>query len=327
MKVLNKILTSIFVLCITWSVFSQQESQYSQYMVNPYLFNPALAGAEDYLDIKAGFRKQWAGLDGAPRTMYLSGHTPLGSEKLRHASGDREGVRHSIGGAVINDEVGAFYNTALYGTYSYTMTLAEGKYFGYRNKKSGVELSFGANLGTKRLGVDANKATPLETQDAVYQSISSRALWLPDASLGGWLHFGDFTYFGVSLQQIFGNKLKITETSNFSRHFNVVGGVDLPVSKELHVLPSLLIKKSAGSPYSYDINCRIDYKDRFFGGLSYRKQDAISVMLGIVLDSRYEVYYSYDHVTSAFKDFSRLGGHEIVLGYRLHRKVEVRSTY
>lgn len=307
-------------------VDAQQETQYSNFMVNPYLYNPAIAGAKNHIDIKAGYRKQWTGVEGAPQSMYLSGHAPLGAEKLRHARGDRKGTRHSVGGAVINDRAGALFHTALYGSYAYTLTLAKGKYFGYRNKKQGVELSFGANAGTKRFGVDAAGARPLNTEDAVYQNLASRAVWLPDASLGGWLHFGDFTYVGLSLQQIFGNRLKITEASSLSRHLNAVAGIDLPVAKKINLLPSLLVRKSAGAPLSYDANLRIDYNDQFFGGFSYRKQDAVSFMLGMVLENKYEIYYSYDHLVSGLREFSTAGGHEIVLGFRLERRVLVRSS-
>jgi hypothetical protein len=53
-------------------VLGQQRPQYTQHMINPFLVNPAVSGTEDYTDIRAGYRKQWVGFDGSPRTMYLS---------------------------------------------------------------------------------------------------------------------------------------------------------------------------------------------------------------------------------------------------------------
>ena len=47
-----------FVFC---TAIAQQAAQYTQYMVNPYLMNPALSSVEDMIDIKTGYRTQWVG--------------------------------------------------------------------------------------------------------------------------------------------------------------------------------------------------------------------------------------------------------------------------
>ena len=44
-------------------------------------FSPAFTGANDFLDIRTGFRKQWAGFDGAPTTGFLSLYTPIRLKK------------------------------------------------------------------------------------------------------------------------------------------------------------------------------------------------------------------------------------------------------
>jgi type IX secretion system PorP/SprF family membrane protein len=71
-----------FILFLVASLFcyrlsAQQNPQYSQYMMNTYLINPAVVGIEDYTDIKVGYRNQWTNFEGAPTTYYLTAHFAL----------------------------------------------------------------------------------------------------------------------------------------------------------------------------------------------------------------------------------------------------------
>jgi hypothetical protein len=38
--------------------YAQQRPQYTQYVFNSFLLNPAVAGIENYVDLKAGYRSQ-----------------------------------------------------------------------------------------------------------------------------------------------------------------------------------------------------------------------------------------------------------------------------
>ena len=66
------------MLVVLGPALAQQRPQYSQYMLNNYLLNPALTGIEDYADVRFGHRQQWVGLEGAPVTYYVSAHMPVG---------------------------------------------------------------------------------------------------------------------------------------------------------------------------------------------------------------------------------------------------------
>ncbi|HEX6333331.1 MAG TPA: type IX secretion system membrane protein PorP/SprF, partial [Flavisolibacter sp.] len=69
----------LFPLCLA----AQQRPHYTQYILNNYILNPALTGIENYTDIKISARDQWVGLDGAPRTIYLTAHAPLGKNDYK----------------------------------------------------------------------------------------------------------------------------------------------------------------------------------------------------------------------------------------------------
>ena len=62
------------------NVHAQQAIQFSQYFSNHLIINPAYAGAEDALSMTLVHRNQWTGVEGAPKTTTLSGHTLFRNE-------------------------------------------------------------------------------------------------------------------------------------------------------------------------------------------------------------------------------------------------------
>ena len=139
-----------FGFCIaSTAVFGQQLFQQTQFMVNPYTLNPALAGSEDFLDIKVGYRNQWVGfndtdnyIDGAiaPRTTYFSAHTALGHDHGYYKDWKHEHKAfHGVGGFVASDKLGAFSSNSVYGSYSYNMGLLKGKDNGQKYGFNGKE--------------------------------------------------------------------------------------------------------------------------------------------------------------------------------------------
>src|SRR5476649_2719741 len=70
----------VVFFAVTQLALAQQKPQYTQYVFNNYLLNPAVTGIENYTDVKAGYRSQWTGLQGAPVTSYLTINAPLGKD-------------------------------------------------------------------------------------------------------------------------------------------------------------------------------------------------------------------------------------------------------
>ena len=66
-----------FIALLSHKVEAQQDSQYTQYMYNTMMINPAYAGSRGGTSIFGLYRNQWVGLDGAPKTATLSFHTPF----------------------------------------------------------------------------------------------------------------------------------------------------------------------------------------------------------------------------------------------------------
>ena len=65
------ILTLLLIGCVL-KTSSQMDPLYTQFMTNPFLINPALAGTYNYYQIIANSRLQWAGFTDAPITNVIS---------------------------------------------------------------------------------------------------------------------------------------------------------------------------------------------------------------------------------------------------------------
>ena len=113
MKNIKLLILGTFILAIT-SMHGQQDPQYTQYMYNMNVLNPAYAGSQGTLSIGVLGRTQWVGFEGAPRTITAAIHAPIGRKK-------------GLGLSVIADEIGPVKEQNIYGDFSYTIDLSEDK--------------------------------------------------------------------------------------------------------------------------------------------------------------------------------------------------------
>ena len=109
---LLKYLSAILVVMSSSAVFAQQDPQFTNYMYNTTVINPAYAGTRDALSILALYRTQWAGLDGAPVTASASVHSPMTNSNL------------GWGLSVVNDEIGPSIEQHFSADFSYRITFA-----------------------------------------------------------------------------------------------------------------------------------------------------------------------------------------------------------
>lgn len=325
---MNKLVTILFVcfFSLFWSVMStaQQQAQFSQDMVNPYMINPALSGVEDFIDIKAGVRQQWVGVDGAPVTRYLTAHSSVG--KTHHPRTKRNDYHnwHGVGGMFLNDQAGGLGMNTIVANYAYNLKISDGKGYGMHHK-DGVRLAIGTFLGMTQFNFLDQPTVQIEGDNAL-QSLRSKKPWVTEASLGGMLYYLDKFYVGFSGMNLLGNSFNrnndnISDISRFVRHYYFISAYKQKIGEDgLFLMPSVVARFASPLPVSIDINLRLDYKDTFFGGISYRNQDAIALLAGVIYNDTFEFGYSYDVTLSDLGEYSK-GSHEIIVGLRLHHKI------
>ena len=92
-KNLKYILHSFLLLTGLFSV-AQQDPQYTQYMYNMSVINPAYATEGEDINVGALYRSQWVGTVGAPNTGTLFVHVPL-KEKIQVSAKTRYSTKES----------------------------------------------------------------------------------------------------------------------------------------------------------------------------------------------------------------------------------------
>src|SRR3954465_13312538 len=75
-------LTILILIICGASAFAQQLPQYSQYMLNEMAINPAVAGRDDFAEVRSNNRHQWMGITDGPRTYMLTLQGPIKDKNM-----------------------------------------------------------------------------------------------------------------------------------------------------------------------------------------------------------------------------------------------------
>lgn len=307
--------------------YSQQRPHYTQYVLNNYVLNPALSGIENYTDLKISGRDQWVGLQGAPKTMYLTVHAPIGKKdyKTSATSFDVPGENprgtaywqnytasephHGVGLSIINDRTGAYNRLNANISYAYHLGLSPR-----------TNLAAGFSAGITRIGRNASKDVFGNPGDPAQGSTGDLYRMKPDLNFGLWLYSADY-FVGVSGQQIIPQTIVFENDTlgiKLVPHLFATAGYRFLVSEEINAVPSLMVKYVSGSPTTpqFDLNLKFQYKDLLWLGAGYRQNNGFSGMLGLNVGNTFNVGYAYDYTTSPLNRVSN-GTHEFVIGFLL----------
>jgi type IX secretion system PorP/SprF family membrane protein len=292
-----KRITCLITLCLSLGYLAQaqQNPLSTLFMTNPFVLNPALAGTNNYFQVLSSNRFQWVGFTDAPITNSLSVYGPL----VKHPMG--------WGGTICYDVSGPVSMGSLYGSYAYHYSINED-----------MKVSGGLNLGIMQYRIDYAKIEMPTEGDPVMNAKEN--YYIPDATVG--FYFWSSTYHaGLVFSHVLNSKIKIgddpTGESRLKTHFYLTGGYKYYINREWAVEPSLVLKKVWPAPFQLDINARVWYRNMLWGGLSYRTQEAISILLGYTWDKKIYIGYSYDVVLNPIGAHN-FGSHEIMLGYRFN---------
>lgn len=282
---------------------NQAEAQhlplFSQYFFNDFAINPAVAGSNDWYDVRSNHRYQWAGITDSPRTFTLSMNGPSKNKKMGY------------GGYVYTDNVGPTRRTGFQVAYSYHLKI-----------NTEIKLSFALSGGLLQYAVDGSKITTHDPGDAVISTGYQSSL-VADFKFGFYLYSKKF-WVGGSVPQLLSNKLFFFDSQQFSAsqlwfHYNLSAGYTFDINDDFQIQPSFLVKYVKHIPMQLDAMARAIYKEQVWLGVSYRTMDAISVMAGYTYRNNLSIGYAYDLTQSNIKNYSS-GTHELMLGIRFIQK-------
>ena len=273
--------------------YSQQDPEYTQYMYNMNIINPAYAGSRGTLSIGVLGRTQWVGIDGAPNTATLSIHAPVGKNL-------------AVGFSAIVDELGPVKEQNIYADISYTIsTSEEGR------------LAFGLKGGITLFNTDFFNIilpqTPVGADDLFKENINRT---FPNFGAGIY-YYNEKFYVGLSAPNILetlhfekgGNT--ITRASE-ETHYFLTSGYVFDMSETVKFKPSFMLKGVQGSPLSVDVSANVLMNDRLEFGLSYRLDDSVSGLVNFGITPSLRMGYAYDFTTSNLGNYNS-GTHEVFL--------------
>ena len=291
MKKLSLIVLVVSLLCVDFAS-AQQDPQYTQYMYNMNVVNPAYAGNKEVLSITALYRKQWSGFDGAPETITFSAHSPI-SDKI------------GLGLSAIKDELGPVSETNVYADFSYTLQVSES-----------LKLAFGLKAGATFHDVGLIDLELQDPNDPFFsQDINNT---YPNVGAGAFF-YGDKFYIGLSVPN-FLNSVHLDENGikygSETNHYFATAGYVFDVSENMKLKPSVMVKSAFDAPLSIDGNLNALFYEKFGIGASYRLDESFSGLVGFQVTPNIRIGYAYDRVVSDINVVSD-ASHEVILTFDL----------
>ncbi|WP_085537206.1 PorP/SprF family type IX secretion system membrane protein [Massilibacteroides vaginae] len=300
---MKRVIRSIILfLCITTAVQAQYDAQFSQYFMTMGYYNPAFAGTREDLNLLGIHRQQWVGIDGAPKSFFVSADMPL---KLGETN-------HGVGMILFTESIGLFQNTHIAGQYA------------YKNKLFGGTLSIGLQLGIVNQSFDGSKALPsgkdvtTQVEDPAIPNALVSAVGL-DVNAGIYYTRKNF-YFGVGAMHVTEPEIMLQENvyTYIAGSYNLVSGYNIQLKNPLYELQPSVFLKSDTRTFQADVTGRVVYNKMFNGGLSWRINESIVFLLGASFGN-IQVGYAYDFPTTPILKGSH-GSHELMLTYKMKLK-------
>jgi len=296
---MKNILISFIALMTTVVMWSQQDAQYTQYMYNMSVVNPAYTtGNIGVVNLGALHRTQWVGANGAPKSSNIFAHTPI-----------NENVE--VGFSLVNDNIGdVVKQNDLYADFAYKLDLEE-------NGK----LSFGLKAGVTFFDVNFN-GFALESGDVFTDPDFAENINQSFLNFGAGVYYNtDNYYVGLSVPAILNAKHLDRNNGKYQgseqAHTYLTGGYVFEINELFKFKPAFMAKAVKGAPISLDLTANVLFDNKVEFGVGYRLEDAFSGMVNFKATPELRIGYAYDHTISNLGPFSS-GSHEIFILYDLN---------
>ena len=293
-----------FLLLSPCFLMAQVNTNFSQFFINPYLYNPSYAGADAQSAIFLSYRNQWTGFEGAPSIANLSFHSPAGKSV-------------GLGLNFTNEQKSILHTNSAQLSLSYALSLSDDIFF-----------RFGISGGGSFSAVDLNEIE--DPSDPAFASIMENNIYLI-GNAGVSLQVKTFNL-GVAVPNLFTEEYVTTE--NFS-----VGEIE-PLEQLLisasnrfyfgggkHIFePSVLYRYSDIFPHQIEAAGVVHLNHVVWFGGSYKQDFGISAFAGLKVNQKMGVGYSYSLANSGINEIAR-PTHEIHLSLLLGDKNKDRVAY
>lgn len=302
---IKKIVLIIAIIVLNFiKTQAQQDPQYTQYMYNMSILNPAYAGSKDALSTGLLYRKQWVNIQGAPSTFTFFAHSPIGKNV-------------GLGLSVISDQIGPVNEQNIYGDFSYTLNLGE-------KHKIAFGIKAGATFHKVNLFSQVYTHVPDANDPAFAENTNSSFF-----NIGtGIFYYTDKYYIAASVPNFMKAKYLDFDGRKFGseeKHYFITGGYVFTINPNFKLKPFAMAKSSFKSPVSIDASMNALLNNKLEFGITYRLEDSFGTMINFAINPNLRIGYAYDHLMSDLK-VSTTSSHEIILLYDINFSKKVSSS-
>ena len=286
------------VLIFTYAsyIHAQQDPNYTQYMYNMNVLNPAYAGSKENISGSLMYRQQWVGLEGAPKTATFSLHSPVGKNV-------------GLGISAISDKIGPVEENNVYADFSYTLNLGG-------SNRLALGLKAGATFHKIGLFSDIGNGYTQQPGDLAFSENTNSA----NLNIGtGLFYYSEKYYLAFSIPNMLNSKhLDVTQNGQLYQfgsdvqHYFITGGYVFNLSDNTKFKPSFMMKSAFNVPTSIDLSSNFLFYNKFEAGASYRLNDSFGAMINFAISPSIRIGYAYDYIISDLK-VTTVASHEIMV--------------
>ena len=264
-----------------------------------YAIRSYYAGNREALSLFGGYRKKWAGLNGAPSSQFFSSHVPLPNDNV------------AVGFSLFNSSVSVVNQSGASFSYAYRLKMD-------KNTKLAFALSAGADF----YALNWTQVNTLDETHIDPEFASNETGINPILGFGSALYSHQF-FLGFSIPNFFffdtyGQK---EGTFNIGKaNYLLNAGYMYEISELWKVQPSALVAMNFDDATNFEMSATVVYNDQIWIGGSYRTtQDAVA-LLGYQINPQLRFTYSFDFTMTEVSSYNS-GTHELSLqfdfGYKL----------
>jgi len=294
---MKKFFNLIIVIITGVNLYSQQTPLSENYFMDRYSLSPAYAGQVNPKMLVTGYRSDWSGISGGPRTLTITYNDLL---PVMNGAG--------VGGKIVYDKAGIFGQLYVMGSYSYRIEAAEGHF-----------IMFGLSAGVYHNSINLTEYynDPGYNIDPalVQNDIKSKIKFMSDISVAyNWqnldagflfsnISFGDATYKEVAL--------KYNPLSNFRFH----ASYRYDISDDWALTPLLILRGGRYIKSQFEMAAQVMWIKRVWGTLVFRDPGIFGFGLGGKIINGISLGYNFNMATNVA--LNAFNCHEISLGVNI----------
>lgn len=294
---MKKLLLILTMILTGATIYSQQTPLSENYFMDKYSLSPSYAGNFNPRYLVTGYRSDWSGIDGGPKTLRISYNDIF--PFMQNAG---------YGGKIIYDKAGIFSQLYILASYSYNLQV---------NEDHRIMFGLSGGFYKNRLNLLDYYNDPNYSIDPalIGQDIKSKLKFMSDFSaVWTWkgieagfmfsnISFGDASYDEVDL--------KYNPLANFQFHATY----QYNINEDWDVSPLVILRGGKYIKSQFELASQVLYLKKFWGSLVYRDPGVLGFGGGANIDKGLKIAYNFNLATNVV--LGAFNNHEISIGVNI----------